>query len=50
MENPDGRVRKPKPLQVGVQISRSIHPEVPTLYEQLRRHLGEVFCKLAERL
>jgi len=28
VENPDGRVCRPKPLQVGVQISRGIYPEV----------------------
>ena len=30
MENPDGRVRKPKSLPMGVQISCGIYPEVPT--------------------
>ena len=47
----DGRVRKLKPHDMGLQISRRLHPEVPrkTLYGELRRHLGEVFRKLAEQ-
>jgi len=36
---------------VGVQIPRSVYPEVPPegLYEQLRRNLGEVFHQLAKQ-
>jgi len=29
-KRPDGRSKKPKPLRVGVQISRSVHLEVST--------------------
>src|ERR1700687_514973 len=48
----DGRVRKPKPQQVGVQISCCVHSFIPkcrrkSLYGELRRHLGDVFRKLA---
>ena len=47
----DGRIREFKPYEVGVQISRGIHREVSaqTLYTQLRKHLGEVFRRLAEQ-
>jgi len=40
---------KPKPQQVGVQISRCVHSQVPEkdLYGELRPHLGDVFRKLA---
>ena len=36
-------------LQMGLQIPRCLHPEVPekTLYAELRKYLGEVFRKLA---
>ena len=45
----DGRLREPKPQQVGVQISRGLHPKCrrKTLYGELRQHLGEVFRRLA---
>lgn len=51
MENPDGRSRKPKSLEAGMQISRSFDLEMRrrTLYEQFRRYLGEVFRNLAEQ-
>lgn len=41
----------PKPLEVGVQISRGIHSQVSkkALYEELRKYLGEAFRKLAIR-
>ena len=45
----DGRVRKPKPHEVGVQIPRGVHSEVPEkdAVRTLRQHLGEVFRRLA---
>ena len=45
----DGRVQRLKPHNVGVQVSRRFHPEVPKedAVRELRRHLGEVFHKLA---
>ena len=50
-ENPDGRVREPKPQQVGVQIPRVFIPKYrrKALYGELRRYLGEVFRRLAEQ-
>ena len=47
----DGRNGKPKPHQVGVQIPWVFIPKCrrKTLYAELRRHLGEVFRKLAEQ-
>ena len=48
-EKHDGRFGKPKPHEVGVQISRGVHSKCrrKTLYGQLRQHLGEVLRKLA---
>jgi hypothetical protein len=45
----DGRDGKPKPYEVGVQIPRGVHPEVPQkdAVGELRQHLREVFRKLA---
>jgi hypothetical protein len=47
----DGRVREPKPQQVGVKIHVVFIPKCrrKTLYAELRRHLGEVFRKLARQ-
>ena len=47
----DGRLREFKPYEVGVQIPRGVHSEVSsqTLYAGLRKHLGEVFRRLAEQ-
>ena len=38
-----------KPHDLGLQISCCLHPEMSakTLYQELRRHLGEVFRRLA---
>ena len=45
----DERVREPKPHDLGLQISCCLHPKRrrKTLYQELRRHLGEVFRRLA---
>ena len=45
----DGRVREPKPHDLGLQISCVFIPKCrrKTLYQELRRHLGEVFRRLA---
>ena len=47
----DGRLRKFKPYEVGVQIPRGVHPEVSTKNDirGLGKHLGEVFKRLAEQ-
>jgi len=51
MEKHDGRTTDVKSLEVGVQISCCIYPEVSekTIYVELRPHLGEVFRDLAKR-
>ena len=45
----DERVREPKPHDLGLQISCCLDPKCrrKTLYQELRRHLGEVFRRLA---
>lgn len=50
-ENPDGRIRELKPLEVGCKCHVVFIPKCrrKVLYESLRVHLGEVFRKLAEQ-
>ena len=45
----DGRVSKPKPHEMGLQIPCRFHPEVQEEDDlvELRKHLGEVFHTLA---
>lgn len=39
----DGRVRKPKPHPIGVQIRHGVYSKCRRLYEQLSRPLGGAF-------